>query len=173
MGMVEQLMSLLRCEHAPYHEHVMRIIVNLAREHAPSLAECRRPELSFNEFLLQHVVDLRDKPEFQVRDLLRLRSACSSRSFGRREVSICSVTGDPAGSIPADTHLFYHLPFFLLPSSGTQYIDVWVVISPCSRTMWPAIFLLVVTMSWSAPCLITSSSLHLSHGRAIYSESLL
>ena len=66
MGMVEQLMSLLRCEHAPYHEHVMRIIVNLAREHAPSLAECRRPELSFNEFLLQHVIDLRDKPEFQV-----------------------------------------------------------------------------------------------------------
>ena len=82
MGMVEQLMSLLHCEHAPYHEHVMRIIVNLAREHAPSLAECRRPELSFNEFLLQHVIDLRDKPEFQVRfvnELSNLAYMCDMR----------------------------------------------------------------------------------------------
>ena len=49
-----------------------------------------------------------------------------------------SFTGDPAGSMPADIHLFQVFlecaspcvlqppsPLFLLPSSGTQYVAVW------------------------------------------------
>ena len=47
-------------------------------------------------------------------------------------------------------HVFFGLPNFLLPSSGTQYIAVCASLSLCSRRMWPAIFLLlVVTMSWN------------------------
>ena len=72
------------------------------------------------------------------------------------------VTGDPAGSKPADTHLFQVFfestlpclfrpppPLILLSSSATQqaYIAVWACLSICNRTMWPVIFLLlVVTM---------------------------
>ena len=39
-------------------------------------------------------------------DLLRLRSACSSRSIGRREASIHHGHWRSGGSMPADTHLF-------------------------------------------------------------------
>ena len=86
-----------------------------------------------------------------------------------------TVTDDPAGSMPADTHLFQVFfetaspcllrpsppPLFLLLSSSTQYIAVWAGLSLYSRRTWPAIFLLlVVTMSWSRSMpafLITSS----------------
>ena len=70
-----------------------------------------------------------------------------------------TVTGDPVGSMPADTHLFQVFfegaspcllrpPPVLLTSSGTQYITVYVGLSLCCVRTWPAIFLLlVVTMS--------------------------
>ena len=58
-------------------------------------------------------------------------------------------------------NVFFGLPLFLLPSSGTQYISVWAGISLCSGRTWPASFLLlVVTMSWnrSMPALLITSS---------------
>ena len=84
-----------------------------------------------------------------------------------------TVTGDPAGSMPPATpissrsslkvlrHVFFGLPLFLLPSTGTQYIAVWAGLSLCSLRTWPATFLLlVVTMSWSRsmPALLITSS---------------
>ena len=66
-----------------------------------------------------------------------------------------TVTGDPANSMPANTHLFQVFfegaspcllrpTRFLLPSSGTQYIAVWAgensAVGGCG-------FLLLVTMS--------------------------
>ena len=63
---------------------------------------------------------------------------------GDEKAPSVSVTGDPAGSIPADTQLFqvfyegassYLLqpPLFLLPSSGTQYVAIWAGLSLHSR----------------------------------------
>ena len=83
-----------------------------------------------------------------------------------------TVTGDPAGSMPANTHLFQIFfggasPCLLLPppvssvASCTQYIAEWMGLSLCSLRTWPAIFLLlVVTMSWSRsmPALPITSS---------------
>ena len=58
-------------------------------------------------------------------------------------------------------HVFFGLPLFLLPSSGTQYIAVCAGLFLCSRRTWATIFLLlVVTMSWSRslPALLITSS---------------
>ena len=79
-------------------------------------------------------------------------------ALGNEKSPSVSVTGDPAGPMPADTYLFQVFfegaspcllqpPIFLLSSSGTQYIAVWTGLSLCSRRTWPAICrLLVVTM---------------------------
>ena len=95
----------------------------------------------------------------------------SLEASGDEKSPSVTVTGNPACSMPADTHLFQVFfqctsPFLLLPppltsaSSGTQYIAVWASLSLCSRRMWPAIFLLLVTMSWSRsmPALLITSS---------------
>ena len=137
MGMVEQLMSLLHCEHAPYHEHVMRIIVNLAREHAPSLAECRRPELSFNEFLLQHVIDLRDKPEFQVQSVSESLSLfpllCVYHDIRLHVARLYTSSADSPfsliSSLALSNHLLLGLPIFLLPCT---FISITLHPTQCS-----------------------------------------
>ena len=99
------------------------------------------------------------------------------RALGDDKSPSVSVAGEPAGSMPADTHLFQvflectppcllRLPPSFLPSSGTQYIAVWAGLSLCIPRTWPAIFLLKATMSWesSMPAvLITSSFVALSH----------
>ena len=66
MGMIEQLINLLRCEQAAYHEHLVRALVNLVTDHCRSLEECRRSELTLYNLLKQLFSDLQGKPEFQV-----------------------------------------------------------------------------------------------------------
>ncbi|KAI0237726.1 Hsp70-binding protein 1 [Lamellibrachia satsuma] len=65
MGMIEQLINLLRCEQAAYHEHLVRALVNLVTDHCRSLEECRRSELALYNLLKQLFSDLQGKPEFQ------------------------------------------------------------------------------------------------------------
>ena len=65
--------------------------------------------------------------------LRRLRSACSSRSIGQREVCIgvyIKFSGIPACSMPADTHLFH--VFFestliqaTLKCFSFQWLSIW------------------------------------------------
>ena len=85
--------------------------------------------------------------------LLRLRFTCSYRIIGRREASIM-VTGVPAGSMPADTHLFQVFlegvsPYMSSSTSPSFFcrllalsIAVCAGLFLCSLRTWPAIFLL-------------------------------
>ena len=83
-----------------------------------------------------------------------------------------TVTGDPASSMPADTHLFQVCfegasPYLLrrplplsFPSSYTLYIAVCAGLSLCILRTWLAIFiLLVATIYWSRaiPALLVTS----------------
>ena len=89
------------------------------------------------------------------------RSLLPSRSLAIRRAP-CQLTPiSSRSSLKVLRHVFFGLPLFLLPSSGTQYIAVWAGLSLCILTTWPAIFLLlVVTMSWSRsmPALLITSS---------------
>jgi len=66
MGMIEQLMNLLRCEQAPYHEHLVRALVNLVTDHPRSLEECQCPQHALKDLLSQLMTDLQGKPEYLV-----------------------------------------------------------------------------------------------------------
>ena len=86
-----------------------------------------------------------------------------------------AVTGDPAGSVPANTHFFQVFfegasPCLLRPhlvSSAVFWHPVHCL-SLCSLRTWPAVFLLlVVKMFRVAPCLPSSSPLHLWNDRAM------
>ena len=92
------------------------------------------------------------------------------------------ATGDPASSMPANTHLiqvFFEStsPCLLWPPPLSSVVFwhqciVCAGLSLSSRRMWPAIFLLLVLkMSWS-PCLPSSPPLHLWHGRVMRCREL-
>ena len=98
---------------------------------------------------------------------------------GDEKLPSLTVIGDPAGSMPANTHLFevffegvrhvfFDLSLFRLPSSGTHYIAVWTVfLSAVWERGQPFSFSLLKQCLRVAPCLLSSSPLHLWHGRAM------
>ncbi|KAG8568018.1 hypothetical protein GDO81_013865 [Engystomops pustulosus] len=62
MGMVQQLISLLRTEHSPFHEHVLSALCSMATDFPQGVEECRVPQLAFEE-LLKHRCQLVQKQE--------------------------------------------------------------------------------------------------------------
>ncbi|KAM4703986.1 hsp70-binding protein 1 [Rhinophrynus dorsalis] len=65
MGMVHQLVALLRTEHSPFHEHVLGALCSLVTDFPQGVAECRTPELAFEEFLKDRCQLVQDQEEFQ------------------------------------------------------------------------------------------------------------
>ena len=93
-----------------------------------------------------------------------------SESIGRRKVSICfrslAIRRAPCQLTPISSryslkvlrYVFFSLPLFLLPFSGTQYIAVCAGLSLCSRMM--QFSLSCNNVLGVAPCLPSSSPLH-------------
>ncbi|XP_075461541.1 hsp70-binding protein 1 isoform X6 [Ascaphus truei] len=65
MGMVHQLVSLLRTEHSPFHEHVLGALCSLVADFPQGVAECRNPDLAFEEFLKGRCQLVQKQEEFQ------------------------------------------------------------------------------------------------------------
>ncbi|PVD33759.1 hypothetical protein C0Q70_05019 [Pomacea canaliculata] len=79
MGIVEQLLSHLMQDHQQEHEHIMAALLCLVRDHLPTQAQCRRPELNLKGVLQQRIkaVDGKDehREEFEyAQELLRIIS---------------------------------------------------------------------------------------------------
>ncbi|XP_004381815.1 hsp70-binding protein 1 [Trichechus manatus latirostris] len=53
MGMVQQLVALIRTEHSPFHEHVLGALCSLVTDFPQGVRECREPQLGLEE-LLRH-----------------------------------------------------------------------------------------------------------------------
>ena len=105
----------------------------------------RRKQISVRLFLSEHRAT---------------RSLHLSRSLAIRRAP-CQLTPiSSRSSLKVLRHVYFSLPLLLLSSSGTQYMAVWAGLSLCSRRTWPAIFLLLVTMSLSRsmPALLITSS---------------
>ncbi|MBN3286204.1 HPBP1 protein, partial [Polyodon spathula] len=66
MGMVQQLVSLLRLDHSPFHEHVLGALCSLVSEDPRGVAECRDPHLRLEGLLKDRARELRDRVECQV-----------------------------------------------------------------------------------------------------------
>ncbi|XP_052567983.1 hsp70-binding protein 1 [Peromyscus eremicus] len=62
MGMVQQLVALVRTEHSPFHEHVLGALCSLVTDFPQGVRECREPELGLEE-LLRHRCQLLQKHE--------------------------------------------------------------------------------------------------------------
>ncbi|XP_075047612.1 hsp70-binding protein 1 [Mixophyes fleayi] len=65
MGMIQQLVSLLRTEHSPFHEHVLCALCSLVTDFPQGVAECRAPELAFEELLKERSLLIQKQEEFQ------------------------------------------------------------------------------------------------------------
>ncbi|TKS91798.1 Hsp70-binding protein 1 [Collichthys lucidus] len=78
MGMVQQLVSVLRTPHSPFHEHVLGALCCLVEDCPQGLKDCRNPTLGLEEFLRQRSRELQGKEESQEElDFCeRLRVAC-------------------------------------------------------------------------------------------------
>ncbi|KAG8007090.1 Hsp70-binding protein 1 [Nibea albiflora] len=78
MGMVQQLVSVLRTPHSPFHEHVLGALCCLVEDCPQGLKDCRNPTLGLEEFLKQRSRELQGKEESQEElDFCeRLRVAC-------------------------------------------------------------------------------------------------
>ncbi|XP_076608857.1 hsp70-binding protein 1 [Chaetodon auriga] len=63
MGMVQQLVSVLRTPHSPFHEHVLGALCCLVEDCAQGLRDCRNPNLGLEELLKQRSKDLQGKEE--------------------------------------------------------------------------------------------------------------
>ena len=103
---------------------------------------------------------------------------------GDEKYPFLTVTGDPAGSMPADTHLTQVFftgaspcllwpPLFLLPSSDTQYISVCagLFLSSLRRGQPFSLFLLQQCLG-VALCLPSASDIHLWRGHAMRCRGL-
>ncbi|CAJ1076876.1 hsp70-binding protein 1 [Xyrichtys novacula] len=77
MGMVQQLVSVLRTPHSPFHEHVLGALCCLVEDCPQGLKDCRTPALGLEELLRQRSRELQGKEESQELDFCdRLRAAC-------------------------------------------------------------------------------------------------
>ncbi|XP_072281538.1 hsp70-binding protein 1 isoform X2 [Pyxicephalus adspersus] len=65
MGMVQQLVSLLRTEHCSFHEHVLAALCSMVSDFPLGVAECRAPELGFEELLKERCQLIKEQEEFQ------------------------------------------------------------------------------------------------------------
>lgn len=66
MGIVEQLLSHLMQDHQQEHEHIMAALLCLVRDHLPTQAQCRRPELNLKGVLQQRIKAVDGKDEHRV-----------------------------------------------------------------------------------------------------------
>ncbi|XP_019961504.1 hsp70-binding protein 1 [Paralichthys olivaceus] len=65
MGMVQQLVSVLRTPHSPFHEHVLGALCCLVEDCPQGLKDCRNPALALEELLRQRAKELQGKEESQ------------------------------------------------------------------------------------------------------------
>ncbi|MEQ2252781.1 hypothetical protein ILYODFUR_025396 [Ilyodon furcidens] len=81
MGMVQQLVSVLRTPHSPFHEHVLGALCCLVEDFPQGLEDCRNPALGLEELLKQRTKQLQGKEESQEElDFCeRLRGLCFNR----------------------------------------------------------------------------------------------
>lgn len=77
MGMVQQLVSVLRSPHSSVHEHVLGALCCLAEDNR-GVEDCRAPSLGLKELLTQRAQDLQGKEESQeeLEFCERLRIVC-------------------------------------------------------------------------------------------------
>lgn len=78
MGMVQQLVSVLRSPHSSFHEHVLGALCCLVDDCAQGLKDCRCPELGLEELLNHKVQELQGREECQeeLEFCERLMAAC-------------------------------------------------------------------------------------------------
>ncbi|XP_048688450.2 hsp70-binding protein 1 isoform X2 [Caretta caretta] len=65
MGMVQQLVALIRSEHSPFHEHVLGALCSLVTDFPQGVRECREPQLALEELLRERCQLLQQQEEFQ------------------------------------------------------------------------------------------------------------
>lgn len=65
MGMVQQLVSVLRTPHSPFHEHVLGALCCLVEDCPQGLKDCRNSSLGLDELLKQRSRELQGKEESQ------------------------------------------------------------------------------------------------------------
>ncbi|XP_037331740.2 hsp70-binding protein 1 [Pungitius pungitius] len=65
MGMVQQLVSILRTPHSPLHEHVLGALCCLVEDCPQGLKDCKNPALGLKELLRQRSGELQGKEESQ------------------------------------------------------------------------------------------------------------
>ncbi|KAF6077737.1 HSPA (Hsp70) binding protein 1 [Phyllostomus discolor] len=65
MGMVQQLVALVRTEHSPFHEHVLGALCSLVTDFPQGMRECREPELGLEELLRHRCQLLQQHEEYQ------------------------------------------------------------------------------------------------------------
>ncbi|KAF3846596.1 hypothetical protein F7725_003674 [Dissostichus mawsoni] len=78
MGMVQQLVSVLRTPHSPVHEHVLGALCCLVEECPKGLKDCSTPALGLEELLKQRFKELKGKEESEeeLEFCERLRGLC-------------------------------------------------------------------------------------------------
>ncbi|KAG8140457.1 hypothetical protein E2320_003141, partial [Naja naja] len=64
MGMVQQLVALVRSEHSTFHEHVLGALCSLVTDFPQGVRECQEPELALEELLKERCQLLRNQEEF-------------------------------------------------------------------------------------------------------------
>ncbi|XP_047428769.1 hsp70-binding protein 1 [Mugil cephalus] len=65
MGMIQQLVSVLRTPHSTFHEHVLGALCCLVEDCPQGLKDCRNPALGLEELLKQRTKELQGKEESQ------------------------------------------------------------------------------------------------------------
>ncbi|XP_015276257.1 PREDICTED: hsp70-binding protein 1 isoform X2 [Gekko japonicus] len=65
MGMVQQLVALIRTEHSTFHEHVLGALCSLVTDFPEGVQECQQPELALEELLKERCQQLKEQEEFQ------------------------------------------------------------------------------------------------------------
>ncbi|KAM3822502.1 hsp70-binding protein 1 isoform 3-T3 [Vipera latastei] len=65
MGMVQQLVALVRSEHSTFHEHVLGALCSLVTDFPQGVRECQEPELALEELLRERCQLLKNQEEFQ------------------------------------------------------------------------------------------------------------
>ncbi|XP_037111561.1 hsp70-binding protein 1 [Syngnathus acus] len=78
MGMVQQLVSVLRAPHSPFHEHVLGALCCLVEDCVEGLKDCKDPSLGLEELLRLRTKELRGKEESleELEFCERLKTAC-------------------------------------------------------------------------------------------------
>uniref|UniRef100_A0A8B9JHQ3 Nucleotide exchange factor Fes1 domain-containing protein n=1 Tax=Astyanax mexicanus TaxID=7994 RepID=A0A8B9JHQ3_ASTMX len=81
MGMVQQLVAVLRSPHSAVHEHVVGVLCCLVEESERGVSDCTDPSLGLEELLNQKVKELKGREESQeeLEFCERLRAACFRR----------------------------------------------------------------------------------------------